>query len=184
MGGGFELEQSGVNRVSVATERAVRADVSFVSSVSIGMVCALFLFLFRSFRQLAVVIMAPAAGFLVALSIGLSLPDPLHGITLAFGFVLIGVAIDYPIHLINHHALGPPERTIERSVKKIWPSLILSAATTTFAFLALALSEFPGLREMGLFAAVGVPVSAAVTLLGLSAFLSEACSCSPSNARP
>ena len=167
------LEQSGINRVSVATERGVRANISFVSTLSITMVCGLFLLFFRSFRQLAIVIMAPAAGFLTALGLALSIPDPLHGITLAFGFVLIGVAIDYPIHLINHHALAPEGRSVRESVRKIRPSLILSAITTTLAFLALALSEFPGLREMGIFAAVGIPTALALTLYGLPSFLSE-----------
>ena len=170
-GGGFVLEQSGVNRISVATERSVRSDIFFVSTVSIICVCGLFLLVYGSFRQLGIVAMVPAAGFLSALAIALSLPDTLHGITLAFGFVLLGVTIDYPIHLLNHHAYRSAQHSVNETVRRLQPSLVWSAATTTLAFLSLALSEFPGLREMGIFAAIGVPVALGFTLYAVPAFL-------------
>ncbi|MEO1935079.1 MAG: MMPL family transporter, partial [Myxococcales bacterium] len=98
---------------------------------------------------------------------------PVHGITLAFGFVLIGVAIDYAIHLMSHHALASSGVSARSVARRIGPSLVLSASTTTVAFMALAVSDFPGLAEMGRFAAIGIPIALGVTLISIPAFLSD-----------
>ncbi len=157
-GGGLKLEQSGANRIAVASERSVRGDINFISSASITIVCSLFLIVFRSLRHLLIAILTPLGGFVAALAVTLTFSAPVHGITLGFGFVLIGVAIDYPIHLMNHHALSRTGTDPRESVARIRASLLLSGLTTTLAFTALALSDFPGLRDMGTFAAIGIPV--------------------------
>ncbi len=173
-GGGLRLEQSGVNRIAVATERSVRRDVALVSAVSVTGVCLLFLVIFRSLRHLLIAVLTPLGGFAAAAAVALSGSEPFHGITLAFGFVLVGVAIDYPIHLMNHHALAEPGARPRQTLARIRRSLLLSGLTTTLAFVALALSEFPGLGQMGSFAAVGVPVALGFTLLSIPAFLGPA----------
>ncbi len=178
-GGGLELEMSGVNRIAVASEKSIRGDANFISAVSISVVSALFLLVFRSLRHLAIAILTPLAGFAVAMAVTLSSEDPIHGITLGFGFVLIGVAIDYPIHLMNHHAFSPAGTHPRETVRRIRSSLLLSGLTTTLAFIALALSDFPGLQEMGTFAAIGIPVSLTVTLVSIPAFMGPSTSPSP-----
>ena len=170
-GGGYLLEIGGVNRIAVASERTIRGDVNFISALSISAVSVLFLLFFRSLRHLAIAISTPIAAFAVALAAAVSTSGPVHGITLGFGFVLLGVAIDYPIHLMNHHALAERGSAPRASLAKIRPSLLLSGVTTTLAFVALALSDFPGLAEMGRFAAIGVPVAVAFTLFATPAFL-------------
>jgi len=89
-GSGLVLEQSGVNRIAVATERSVRRDGNLISAVSITVVCLLFLLVFRSLRHLLIAILTPLGGFAAALAVALSFSAPVHGITLAFGFALIG----------------------------------------------------------------------------------------------
>jgi predicted exporter len=170
-GGQMVLELSGVNRIAVASERSIRGDTNFISAVSISVVCALFLLVFHSLRHLAIAILTPVSGFAVAMAVALSGEDPVHGITLGFGFALIGVAIDYPIHLMNHHALSPPGTRPRETVARIRSSLLLSGLTTTLAFIALALSDFPGLQAMGTFAAIGIPVALTITLFSIPAFM-------------
>ena len=170
-GGGLKLEQSGVNRIAVASERSIRGDINFISSVSIIFVCLIFLVVFRSPRHLLIAILTPLGGFVAALAVALTFSAPVHGITLGFGFVLIGVAIDYPIHLMNHHALSRTGTDPRESVARIRASLLLSGLTTTLAFTALAVSDFPGLRDMGAFAAIGVPVALTLTVFAAPAFL-------------
>jgi len=170
-GGQMVLELSGINRIAIASERSIRGDTNFISAVSISVVCALFLLVFHSLRHLAIAILTPVSGFAVAMAVALSGEDPVHGITLGFGFVLIGVAIDYPIHLMNHHALSPPGTRPRETVARIRSSLLLSGLTTTLAFIALALSDFPGLQAMGTFAAIGIPVALVITLFAIPAFM-------------
>jgi predicted exporter len=170
-GGGYSLEQSGVNRVAIASETSIRGDANLISIVATSVVCLLFGIVFRSLRYLAVAFLVPIGGLAVALAVACSSADPVHGITIAFGFVLLGVTVDYPIHLMNHHAFSPAGTTPRVTLARIRPSLLLSGLTTTIAFLALSLSDFPGLGQMGAFGAVGVPFALAMTLLCIPSFL-------------
>ena len=165
------LEQSGVNRFAVETERRVRRDLNRISTLSLLAVASLFLLVFRSLRSLALAIAIPLGGFGCALAATALAGEAVHGITLGFGFVLVGVAIDYPIHVMHHRALSDGTAAAADTARRLRPSLLASAATTTLAFLSLILSDFPGLSEMGRFAGVGVPVCLGLTLFALPAFL-------------
>ncbi|MEE3327822.1 MAG: MMPL family transporter [Myxococcota bacterium] len=165
------LEQSGVNLFAVSTEQSVRQDGNLISLIVICVVSLLFLLVFHSLRQMAIAILVPLGGFAAAITISVSGSEPVHGITIAFGFVLIGVAIDYAIHVMCHHALSVNRLEPRAVVRYLRPSLMLSAFTTTVAFLALAFSDFPGLSEMGAFAAFGIPVSLFLTLFVVPSFL-------------
>ena len=165
------MEKSGANLFSIAAEKTIRNDVNLISVLSVVAVGSVFLVFFGSVRSLAIALMAPIAGFLVALAIALSRSDQVHGITLAFGFILIGVAIDYPIHVMSHYKINRGIQSAFQSVRRLAPSLVMSAATTTLAFLSLSISGFPGLGAMGTFAAIGIPASLLFTLYLLPAFI-------------
>ena len=83
-----------------------------------------------------------------------------HGITLAFGFTLIGVAQDYPLHLLSHQRPGVEPRTVARS---LWPTLATGVAATCVAYLTFWLSGVAGLEQLACFTVVGLAVAAATT---------------------
>lgn len=160
---GVVVERSALHRIAVTSERAVRADVQALTTASSIAVLALLLVAFRSLRQLVLVAVPMAAGVLAATATTLVLFGGIHGLTLAFGTTLIGVCVDYPVHLLTHHAIAPRGTPAETTMRRIWPGLVLGATTTVAGFLALAGSPLPGLREIGTFAAVGVAVALVAT---------------------
>jgi predicted exporter len=170
-GGGHVLEQSGVNRLALATERSMRRDMRFISIFSFVGVSALFLLFFRSLRSLLIAIHPPLFGISFATACGALAFDTLSGVTVAFGVALIGVAIDYPIHLINHHGLVGSRQGGAGVLARLRPSLTLGAATTITSFLGLTLTTFPGIGEMGMFAALGIAAALGATLYALPLFL-------------
>jgi predicted exporter len=85
----------------------------------------------------------------------------------AFGAALIGVSIDYTVHFHCHQTLAPDPGGPRRTLARIWPGLVLGAATTVVGFVALLISSFPGLRELAVFAACGIGAA----LLSTWAFL-------------
>lgn len=170
-GGRLTLEQSGVARFALAAERSMKDDVGRISVISLVGIVLLFLLMFRSPR-LVVLSLAPlAAGIVAALAACLALFGEVHGITLAFGATLIGVCIDYSVHLFNHHMLDPPHAGPRASARRIWPGLLLGALTTVAGFAGLAWTSFPGLREVAVFATIGVLVAALATRFWLPDFL-------------
>ena len=83
--------------------------------------------------------------------------DSVHGITLAFGFTLLGVAIDYPLHLFTHADKGSAAGN-----RGVWRVLILGIASTLIAYGAFILSGTVGLRQLGVFAFSGIVAAAAI----------------------
>ncbi|MCB9726977.1 MAG: hypothetical protein H6744_06095 [Deltaproteobacteria bacterium] len=156
LGPGLRLERSGVNRFAVQAERSIKADIARVSIFSMVGLVLFFLVLFRSLRLAALASLPIGVGMLSALAVCLLVFGSIHGLTLAFGASLIGVCIDYTVHFYCHHTLAPSPGGPPATLARLWPGLRLGAVTTIAGFIGLAWSAFPGLREVAVFASVGI----------------------------
>lgn len=165
--GALALSMGGANRYGLAMERDIRADIQRVTWGSAIALSVGFWLLFRSLRLFVLVLPVLAAGFAAGTATCLALFGSVHAMTLAFGAALIGVSVDYAVHFHVHQSVAPDPRGPRATLAGIWPGLALSAATTVLAFLALAVSSFPGLRELALFAAAGITAALAATALFL-----------------
>jgi predicted exporter len=102
-----------------------------------------------------------AAGAVCGLLVTALAFDQVHGLTLAFGFTLLGVALDYPIHLIGHGA----GRRLDLAARQVSSPLLLGAASTLIAYITIWASASPGLAQLGAFSAAGLAAAAVTTLL-------------------
>ena len=106
----------------------VKARQSVAREMMIGTVLALlmivgFLFwVYRSFRILLLGALPIASGILLGLMATLVVFDSIHRITLAFGITLLGVAIDYPLHLFSH---THQDEHLSSTAKRILPPMLL-----------------------------------------------------------
>jgi len=167
--GSVQLELTGVGAFSVELQNTIRAEAQKRTILAIS---ALLIVLFVIYRKLKLLLLAAlpiGMGFLVGLATVTLLFNSVHGITLAFGFTLMGVAIDYPLHLFSHAR----QRTAHAAMELIWPTLRIGVASTTIAYLALALSGSEGLAQLGAFTASGVIVAALVTRYWLPHFIAH-----------
>ena len=153
---GVGLERSGLHRFAAAAEQTARRDATRISILSLAAVVALFVTLFGSLRTIAVAALQLALSLSTASAVCLVWFGSLHPLTIAFGSTLIGVCVDYPIHLAHHHALAGDPRGPLHSLRSIAPALIVGAATSIAGFAGVATSDFPGLRELGVFGGVGL----------------------------
>lgn len=168
---GVAIERTGLHRIAVGSERAIRSEVGLLSTASgIGVLLVLLL-AFRRPRMLVLAMLPMACGVVVASAVIVAVRGEIHGLTLGFGTTLVGVCVDYPIHLATHQiALGDRTRALAAS----WPGLVLGAATTVAGFVALAGFGLPGVRELAAFAAIGVAVALVVTRLVVAPWLPDA----------
>jgi predicted exporter len=167
----LSLEKSGANRFAVAAEAGIRRDVHWIMAVSSLGVAVVFLAFLRSLYFFLLVVLPSISGILAATAAVRVCFGRIDGVTMAFGACLIGVAIDYSIHVIDHYQLDP-RADIRAVVRKLRASVAVGGLTTMASFVGLALTSFPGFREIGLFATIGIGVALAVTLFVLPAFLS------------
>lgn len=162
-----DLTLSGVGAFGVQLRQTIEAEATFRSVVaSLALVAVLF-FAYRRWKLVTLaalpLLCASAAGFIV---LGLVYGE-VHGITLAFGFTLLGVTIDFPLHLFSHSRRQAPGV----AANAIRTTMLLGAASTTIAYLAIAMGGAPGLGQLGMFAATGIVVAALTSLFILPALL-------------
>lgn len=162
-GAAIRVERTGLAFFVRASARSARDDVARIGTFSTIGIALLFLVMFRGLRYPLLGMVPLAAGTVVAMASSLLVFGELHGITLAFGSSLVGVAIDYAEHYFYHHTLAPDPAGPAASLARLWPGLVVGAITTVAGLAGLAWSEFPGAREIAFFSIVGVLVSLLAT---------------------
>lgn len=154
---GLRLELAGPGYFTVASAAAVQ---QAAATVGIAAFVTDALILFFAFRSPFLVLVGALPG-LAGLAVGLTVVQLgygfVHGIALALGTTLFGVALDYPAHVFSHVEPGVGHRTVGAGV---WPTLVLAAATTVLGYGALALTDFQGLAQVGILAAAGLATAA------------------------
>ncbi len=119
----------------------------------LGIVLLIWLAL-RSLQPIGLVLLSLGVGMIGALSVTALAFSKVHLITLVFGASLIGTAADYGLNYICAR-LGE-RRDAWTVMRELLPGLAFGVGTTVVAYLGLALTPFPGLRQMAVFAAVGL----------------------------
>jgi predicted exporter len=150
---GHELRIAGPPGFAVATRDRIQNDVRILSGVSFLLILLLAWGGFRRPMLLILLGLPMGIGILAGLAVVQAVFGFVHGITLAFGACLVGIAIDYPLHVLAHAAR---DGDTAQSARAIWPTLRLSAITTVAAFVPFMLADFPGLAQIGLFVAAGL----------------------------
>lgn len=125
-----------------------------ISTIGLGSLLGIVLILWLVFRNgltVASLVLPLLCGLLIALPISWAIFGTLSLVTLAFGASLVGIAVDYALHLQCARHLAP-----EQPLKPLWPALWLALLSSLAAFLIQLATPFPGLRQMAVFAALGL----------------------------
>jgi predicted exporter len=162
--GDLTLTVSGTGRFSAEMEARTRAEAERISrAATIGMV-VLLLVAYRRIGSLLLTLLPLASAGLAGLAAVGALFGSVHGITLAFGFTLIGVAQDYPIHLLSHGRSSISARDVARS---LWPTLATGIVSTCVAYAAFLFSGVLGLAQLAVFTVAGLAVAGLATRFAL-----------------
>ncbi len=158
--GDMELTVSGPGAFSVLMEQRTRGEAQTLGAIAtIGML----LLLLIAYRRIGSVILSAlpllTAGVAGLLAVSL-LFDAVHGITLAFGFTLIGVAQDYPLHLLSH---ARPDRSPLDSARGLWPTLATGVASTCIAYATFLFSGVVGLAQLACFTVAALAAAGLTT---------------------
>ncbi len=144
---------------TLSNARAVQRDLSvLLPFASILLIFILFIFI-RSFKGLLLfcipMLSAPAAIFFTAFFSGWRIDT----VALGFGIVLMGIAVDYAVHIYFAAADGG-----RRGVAGIRKALFLSYITTAGVFAVLFFSSVPVYKQMAILAFSGITVSLMISL--------------------
>ncbi len=153
-----KLVMTGPGVFSVTSRNTIQSQVTRLSLISITLIAALLLLVYRSVTALVLSFLPVISGALAGIAAVSISFGSVHGITLGFGTALIGEAVDYSIYLFVQS-----EQDQQRWITRFWPTIRLGVLTSIFGFASLLLSGFPGLAQLGLYSIAGLITAALVT---------------------
>lgn len=148
---------SGLPSIAVAYRHQIKTDAQQLTMFGSLFIFIFVLFLYRSLMVAFLIAVPLGSGVLAGTLAVLLLYGEIHGITLAFGITLLGIAIDYPIHVFTHKTSTIQDRNT------VFHTIYMGAITTIIGFLSLVFSGFSGLQQLGAFACSGLLTAVFVT---------------------
>jgi len=170
-GAPVSMTVSGAGKFSVMMEARTRGQAQALgTAATVGMI-VLLLIAYRRVGSIVLSILPLASAGLVGLAVVSALFGTVHGITLAFGFTLIGVAQDYPLHLLSHRR--PDEEPVQIA-RHLWPTLATGVASTCIAYFTFLFSGVIGLAQLACFTVAALAVAGLTTRFGLPPLMDRA----------
>ncbi|NHQ85424.1 transporter [Iodobacter sp. HSC-16F04] len=158
-----EVFSVGVPLHAAAAASQAEREVHTIGIGSMIGIVLLTVFAFSAIRPRILVTLSIAIGLLAAISVCTLIFGRLHLITLVFGASLVGVAENYGSNYFSSRQ-GRPAAERWAMLKAQSPVMWLAMLTTAIGYLLLALTPFPGLRQIAVFSATGL-LAAFVTVL-------------------
>jgi len=158
--GPLKLTMSGPSVIAVASRDVAENESFRLILISVPLVAGLLILFLRRLSALPLLFLPLCAGFAAGTAVTAAVFGDVHITTLGFGVTLLGIAVDYPLHLMARVRSGQRPVTAARG---IWGALLIAAMTTVIAFLPLTVSSFPGLAQLGVFSVVGLLAAVATT---------------------
>jgi predicted exporter len=113
-------------------------------------------FVYRAPLAVALVLTPTAFGLLAGVLVVQLIFGSVHAITLGFAATLIGESVDYPSYILLN---AQPGETARAAARRVGRTLLLAVLTTVASALALTLSSFTGLAQLGVLTMAGVMVA-------------------------
>jgi len=151
-------------------------DITVATILSVVLTIILLLFAFRGIGNASAAMVSLLVA--IALSFGMAtlVVGHLNILSMVFAVMLIGIGIEYGIQIVLRYQeeLGKGHLRLE-SLKtalnrNIW-AIVMAAATVAAAFLTFAFTDFKGVAELGIIAAIGIVICVLVTFTVLPAML-------------
>ncbi len=166
------LAVTGPGAFSVDVAERTRREASWIGTIDTIALVLLLWIAYRSWKVPLLGVLPLASAGLAGLgAVAAGFPGGVHGITVAFGFTLIGVVQDYPIHLFSHQRAGLEPRA---SARGLWPTLATGLVATCIAYLTFFASGVDGLRQLAVFTIAGLATAALATRFLLPSLLDPA----------
>lgn len=156
------LSYFGPSLIAVANADIIKTDVMLTTILAMSALMLILMFFYRKAWIPLIIFLPTVFGALFALAVLYFAKETISAISLGIGAILIGITIDYSLHILTHHKHQSDVKTLYKDVTQ---PLFMSASTTAIAFLCLLFVQSEALRDLGIFAASIVMGSAFFSLI-------------------
>lgn len=137
--------------IAVGNSARIKKDSIIAICLSVILIVFLLIYSFGSVKNILLTFLSIGWGLIFALG-GMSLfSDSVSIIVIGISSVILGIAVNYPLHLIAHTSHQPDRRS---ALNEIISPLVVGNITTVGAFMALVPLKSTALRDLGLFASL------------------------------
>lgn len=147
----LEIHIIGSPAIAVANATQIKKDSVLAVSIAGLLILALLIYVFRNVRNILLIVVSVGWGWLFAMGMIALLYDSVSIIVIGIASVILGIAVNYPLHLIDHLKDSDNPRG---ALKEIISPLVVGNVTTVGAFLCLVPLNAPALHDLGLFASL------------------------------
>lgn len=162
--GNIEASYFGAVAVSAGNAMQLRKDTFFTQGITIIFLILFIGFFFRRKRAPLLILIPVAFGCLFALAAVYLIKGSISVIALGSGSVILGIAVNYSLHLFNHYR---HTKSIRETIRDLSLPLTIGSFTTIGGFLCLEFVQSEMLKDLGLFAAFSLIGASFCTLVFL-----------------
>ena len=145
-----EVSLTGSPVIAVGNASQIKTDSQWAISIAVTLILLLLMFSFRNVKHQLLIGAAILFGWLFAMGFISVMRSDVSLIVLGIGSIIIGIAVNYPLHFVLHTDHGG---TIREVLKDMVSPLLIGNITTVGAFASLMPLDAPALRDLGFFAA-------------------------------
>ncbi|MBQ7647994.1 MAG: MMPL family transporter [Paludibacteraceae bacterium] len=145
----LHIRWTGAPVISVSNARRIKLDTILCISLSLVLIILLLAYSFPRRRDLWLILLSVSFGWLMGMAVLRIVTPTISAVVLGIGSVLIGIAVNYPLHLLVHQRYTS---SVRQTLEEVLSPLVVGNITTVGAFLALIPLQATALRHLGIFA--------------------------------
>ena len=154
----------GAPTIAVGNAEQIKRDSTWAIAVAVVLTLGILLYTLRRVRHLLLIVLTVGFGWLVGLCVLSFTTSTVSLIVLGISSVIIGIAVNYPLHFLTHL---PHAGNIRQNLRELVAPLLIGNVTTVGAFAALIPLHSVALRDLGVFAAAMLVGTIAFVLVAL-----------------
>ena len=139
----------GAPLIAVGNARRIKTDTLLCIALSLVLILILLAYAFPRRRDLWLILLAVSFGWLTGMAVLRLFTTAVSAIVLGIGSVLIGIAVNYPLHLLVHQRYTT---SVRQTLDEVLSPLVVGNITTVGAFLTLVPLQATAMRHLGIFA--------------------------------
>lgn len=147
----LDIHLTGGPVIAVSNADRIKKDSILAVSIAGVLILSLLIYVFRNLRNILLILVSVGWGWLFAMGVLALYYDSVSIIVIGIASVILGIAVNYPLHLIDHLKESDHPRS---ALREIISPLLVGNVTTVGAFLCLVPLNSPALHDLGLFASL------------------------------
>lgn len=151
MDGKVKVTVFGASLISQTNAQQIKKDSFIAILLSLIFIVALLTYYFRNFKSILLIICTITFGALLALGAIVWIKNPISLIAVGVASIIIGIAVNYPIHILSHFKRTDDKELI---ISEIVTPLLIGNITTVGAFLSLLFISSDAMHDVGLASAL------------------------------